>query len=594
MTGGELADRRLEIENRIRNLFWTVSGDYSMDIQPDADMFALSKPMALYHAIRQGAFTRHFDLKRLALYILKKRDQGAEEGLLLELARLCIDAAAYPLVCAERSGVAEIRRQAFADCLRLETVPEESREQTLCRIRQSLMRRFLGEPDACPPELLRAVGEIENLSRAVSTDDVIRKIDGLYDALFAPDGEKTAGERKKAPPVPPEELTDYQRYQALSDDRIQTVLDEYLSVLKQEMLRMRGIPRKAARRPASQTVREEAETEPDPTAAEKVYAYMERNFGKSYLTPLERERLNRKLCVGIHSRCSLYFTDGILQNPALKSTQYLRGQMQNMKNELYVQSKQRAIRRNIDVLAGMLKRVRILRLDEDTSRADAGRLNMARLWKLGRTDDGKLFDAKKKREDAGIVVDILLDGSSSQTVRQPQIAAQGFIISQALSKAGIPHRVSGFCSFWDYTILHRFRDYDDPPQCGKNILQFRAIGENRDGLAIRTVCTALRERGEESKILIILSDGRPNHLGFGGAGSRKPAPYVGEEAVRDTALEVRKARNMGISVLGIFVGDEEDLCAEKRIFGREFTYIRNISSFSRIVGAYLCRQMEDI
>ena len=92
--------------------------------------------------------------------------------------------------------------------------------------------------------------------------------------------------------------------------------------------------------------------------------------------------------------------------------------------------------------------------------------------------------------------------------------------------------------------------------------------------------------------MIILSDGRPNHLGTNQAGSRKPVPYVGEDAVKDTAFEVRKARNQGISVLGIFVGSEDDLSVEKRVFGKEFIYTRNISSFSHIVGTYLRKQME--
>jgi len=70
--------------------------------------------------------------------------------------------------------------------------------------------------------------------------------------------------------------------------------------------------------------------EPAPEAAAKVFAYMERNFGKSYMSPLEWERLNHQLCTGIHRKCSLHLTDGILQNPALKSAQYLRRNIQLM------------------------------------------------------------------------------------------------------------------------------------------------------------------------------------------------------------------------------------------------------------------------
>lgn len=100
------------------------------------------------------------------------------------------------------------------------------------------------------------------------------------------------------------------------------------------------------------------------------------------------------------------------------------------------------------------------------------------------------------------------------------------------------------------------------------------------------------ERPEENKILIVLSDGRPCDISVKRPGLRQPAIYDGEEAIKDTATEVRRARNQGICVIGVFVGSEEDLSAEKRIFGKDFAYIRNISNFSRIVGTFLRRQAD--
>lgn len=594
MTKEQFEEHRLEIENRIRNLFWTISEDYSLEVQPDVETFMQSKSLALYDAIKQGAFAHHFDSGRLAMYALKKRTLGADEGLLMELVQLCVDEAAYPLVRQERRGVDEIRRQAFKDFLEMDTEPDSvlPSARLLYQIRHNLMRRFLGGENDCPSELLATIKKIEDLSEAKDTDEIIRVIDMLYNSLIDPDFERSHGDFQQVDFVTMTEIIEYQRLQDLPDEQMQTILDEYLNVVKREMLRMRRKPKEHVRQSVPRMIAEEESPETDPDKAERMYVYMERNFGKCSLTPLERERLNRRLCTGIHNRCSLYFTEGILQDPALKSTQYMRNNMQKIKNDLYFNSKQHAIRKNVNVLASMLRQVKIMRLDEESRRADYGQLNPSRLWKVNKTTDGKLFDAKRKMEDSSFVMDILLDSSSSQSIRQPQIATQGYIISQALSETGIPHRVSSFCSFWDYTILHRFRNYDDSAENNKNILQFHALGENRDGLAIRTICADLHERTEEKKILIILSDGRPNHLGLNHPGSRRPAPYVGEEAVKDTAFEVRKARNSGISVLGIFIGDEENLYVEKKIFGKEFTYIRNISSFSHIVGTYLRKQME--
>ena len=67
---------------------------------------------------------------------------------------------------------------------------------------------------------------------------------------------------------------------------------------------------------------------------------------------------------------------------------------------------------------------------------------------------------------------------------------------------------------------------------------------------------------------------------------------MGQYAVNDTAGEVRRLRNAGVSVLGVFAGEEKDLATEKKIFGKDFAYIRDITDFSRIVGNYLTKQLE--
>lgn len=167
----------LEIENRIRNLFWTVSGDYTLEMKPDVDTFLLSKSLALYDAIKQGAFARHFDTRALALYLLKKQAKGADRALLMELTQLCVDAAVYPIVSRERSGVCEIRRQAFRDLLETGDFPGP-----LGQIRKSILCRFLNEP--VPGELHPAVEVIE--APAADTDELIQTIDTLYNTLLHP------------------------------------------------------------------------------------------------------------------------------------------------------------------------------------------------------------------------------------------------------------------------------------------------------------------------------------------------------------------------------------------------------------------------
>ena len=44
----QLEEHRLEISNRIRNLFWTVSGDYDTEFETDTEKYVYSKQTVLY------------------------------------------------------------------------------------------------------------------------------------------------------------------------------------------------------------------------------------------------------------------------------------------------------------------------------------------------------------------------------------------------------------------------------------------------------------------------------------------------------------------------------------------------------------------
>ena len=211
---------------------------------------------------------------------------------------------------------------------------------------------------------------------------------------------------------------------------------------------------------------------------------------------------------------------------------------------------------------------------------------------MGRSSEANLFKRELKSDASDFVVDVLIDASGSQMSRQGDVALQAYIISEALSNVNLPHRVMSFCTFWDYTILHRFREYDDPQSANENIFNYVTSSNNRDGLAIKTAGYGLLQRSEEKKILIVLSDGKPCDMSIQRPGTRQPKIYDGEGAVKDTAYEVRRARNQGIFVIGIFVGNEGELSVEKRIYGKDFAYIRNISNFSRIVGTFLRRQID--
>ena len=93
-----------ELQNRMKNLLWTVSGDYELDVELDIQSFRRSKYISLYDAVKQGAFARYFSKDELGLYLVKKLYLGADESALSNLAQMCVDQAVAEKVTGERSG----------------------------------------------------------------------------------------------------------------------------------------------------------------------------------------------------------------------------------------------------------------------------------------------------------------------------------------------------------------------------------------------------------------------------------------------------------------------------------------------------------
>lgn len=580
-------ENQYEIENRIRNLYWTVSGNYGENIKLDTVSFSRSPWVSLYDAVKQGAFSRYFDRNAFGLYLVKKLYYGADEQALTNVAQLAVDSAVYKKISAERKGVAEIRKKAFSDLLDYDFTRLASYylgQIKICMMQQAV-RGQTGHEQA---RMQQALDMLAGLRDTEDTMEIIRVTDAMYNWLVDPYFEKNHGDLEKVLAVTMEDLQEFNWKDYLEEEAAEEDLTQVLNQVNQAVAQTGEVPSEEEKKETRmKRVLVDAE------AAEKMYSYIELNYGRSYLSAGEQKRLNRSLCRGAHADCSLYFTDGILSNMVKRNYQSEYARRSKSENLRVYGHYTRVAKRNIEVLADTLRRALVARSERETVKSEYGSIVPSRLWKLGRSHDKKLFERVLKKDSSEFVVHVLIDASGSQRSRQSLVALQGYIISEALSSVQIPHRVMGFCTFWDYTVMQRYRDYDDPKEANKRIFEFHASSNNRDGLAIRAAAASLRERPEENKVLIVLSDGRPNDIIVNRPNSKNPAPYAGDYAVRDTASEVRKVRAEGISVLGVFAGEEQDLQAERRIFGRDFAYIRNIMNFSGVVGLYLKRQLDD-
>ncbi|WP_342979948.1 MULTISPECIES: nitric oxide reductase activation protein [unclassified Ruminococcus] len=639
-----LQDYQLELENRIRNLLWTISGDYTQQMKPDVSLFLRSKDIALYDGIKQGALAKFFDKDFLGMYLVKKIFMGADEAALTFVSQLCIEEAIGERICEQRPGIWEMQRKACEDILDQEYETMPSAADKLGYLRVNLLRRRIdrgenaslkkknsqddsrgekksadsagnvnvsngiitGNADVSNKTITNITEKeqknrkykgiyhyIDLISSAAETADtmsLIRIIDTVYNEVADPDfSQKATLEQVLA--VTMEDLTEFDWHDYLSEEMYEDALESYMEQLTSNVAGMENAD--ITREMEEERQSKQKITVLPPEALEKAHTYVELNFGKTYLSELEEKRMNQLMCRDIHSDCSLYFTEGILKSPVKRNYQYEYAKRLKNKNIWLYHDKHRIVKRNIALLTEMLKKSLVIKSENQEILSDRGMIVPSRLWRLGRSSDAQVFKRELKGDSSDFVVDVLIDASGSQMSRQGEVALQAYIISEALSNAELPHRVMSYCTFWDYTILHRFREYDDPRSANENIFNYVTSSNNRDGLAIRAAGYGLLNREEEKKILIILSDGRPYDVIVNRPNAKNPAPYHGKYAITDTAAQIRKLRSQGVSVLGVFAGEEKDLATEKKIFGKDFAYIRNITGFSKIVGRYLTKQLED-
>lgn len=587
----EIDEYRLELENRIRNLLWTVSGDYQLDMKPDVSLFLRSKAIALYDGIKQGALARYYDKDMLGLYLVKKIFLQAGENELTFVAQLCIEEAIGDKICEERPGIRDMQRQCMEDILEQEFDILPDLRDIPGRLKVAVLRRRLNNGEWHVEKKLQPFMElIERAGNSTDTLELIRVIDELYNRLMDPNFESMHGTLEQVLAVTMEDLTEYSWEDFLSEEMYEEVLESYAEQLTNSVS---GLENSAVTEEMEEKRQKKRSVKVvTPEMLEKAYTYVELNYGKSYLSEAEEKKINYQMCRGIHSDCSLYFTEGILKNPVKSNYQYEYAKRLRNKNIWLYHDKHRIVKHNITVLTETLRKSLVLRSETQTVLSDRGMIVPSRLWRIGRTNDAILFQQELKGEISDFVVDVLIDASGSQMKRQGDVALQAYIISEALSNVDIPYRVMSFCTFWDYTIMHRFRRYDDPRSENDNIFNYVTSSNNRDGLAIRTAGYDLLQREEEKKIMIILSDGRPYDVIINRPNAKNPEPYQGKAAIADTATEVRRLRNLDVSVLGVFAGEEKDLATEKKIFGKDFAYIRDIANFSKIVGRYLTKQLE--
>lgn len=326
-----------------------------------------------------------------------------------------------------------------------------------------------------------------------------------------------------------------------------------------------------------------------------IYEIAKKHFGREEKVSYVQRRMEEEIASGIHKNIKIFHACGDFEN----KNSYYAGEMENSyrENLEFYKKNQIVFNRAIKKLSLVIKSSLLRDAVNEDLKSDSGEIIPSEIWRNEFLNDGRVFKKRRKSESKDIFVDILLDSSASQLERKSIVACESYIISKALTDLNIKTRVLYFKNFYNYLVIRKFRDYRDPKFKNKDIFYYNPTGSNRDGFAIKYAHSLIGKNYEARKFLIILSDGKPNdeiNLGLVGSGKIDGEDYVNEKALKDTAKEVLLARLDGINTFGVFTGEEKDLEKIKKIYGKDFAYIKDLYRFHDMVGIFLKSYAEKI
>ena len=197
--------------------------------------------------------------------------------------------------------------------------------------------------------------------------------------------------------------------------------------------------------------------------------------------------------------------------------------------------------------------------------------------------DGKVFYNKKlPSEETKLALAVLVaeSGSMSCNDRETSARAASIVLYDFCQALNIPLAMYGHTEEEDVE-LYAYTEFDHPDKNDKfRIMDMSARSGNRDGAALRFVAERLSKRPEETKLLIIISDGQP--AGYG---------YYGTEAEADLRGIKHEYKNKGVTMFAAAIG--ADKANIERIYKEGFLDITDLNklpmNLTKLVLRYLKR-----
>ena len=568
-------------KRRARNLIWNAAADYSFE--PDFKAYDEDGRADLYWNSIIGAVRKNYGAETIE-GLFEALHGCTQEQLYEQLLWLGLEHAVYQREAPRRPALPSLRRSYARRVLTENADPDPS--DVLAVLENAHFRRALGEADpAMLPrdrELLNALEFPPDLDGPAIAE---RALDFLHTYFHFTPGQtqaQEAEERRRHRPL----LALFRRR---SEADLLPSVRAFGHGFGEHLVKGQGGGPDAMPAQRRLTDYNQAQTE---AALRK---YMRGYFGAPLYDQQQLDALERELCVDDHRGCHLYYATGDDTPEKLKG--YVAAQRRNALKQMELNRaayEADAVRHRTSIrrLTARIRNAMLAYLQPTPVRSASGTLDAGRIWRGIYLDDDKVFTRILQSDPGDLSVDILLDASSSQIDRQAVVAAQGYMIAESLTRCHIPVRVSSFCSLSGYTVVTRYRDYFEADK-NERIFNYFTTGCNRDGLAVRALAKGLEDSPSEHKLVILLSDVKPNDVIQINQGGNF-VDYARDVGIQNTAMEIRALTYKGIQVMCVFTGNDDDLPAAHTIYGRNFARIRSLDQFADTVGALIQNQIRSL
>ena len=661
---------------RAENLVWTAAGDYAFT--PDFLSFTEDGSADLYMNLVIGL--THKWLGRPTEALLEEVSRSRRAAILSDTLWLGIESYVYARELPSRPALAALRTQhAEAYFARLQNL---NRQQWMAENKRLLDQqtirwsRVLGRKTRVYAPDRKALAAALELDPTLSADEVAATLRAILTRFFAYRGEA------EVKPV-------HIRLNAVEAWILQHVFrTEHQHT---DTLMMKNTY--AANASAGTPVASDAKHGGAGATGER--AYITACFGRSLYTDEELQQLEARLCVGGHRGCHVYVTDGKFSagasddrllgreksgmrkmdiprtNPSAEAGTGEASEMgtradaapagtaqrggffdsetakvrqdsaqQELANRRFFESEGELARSLVRRLSARLE-LTLSDLRENVAvHAPMGRLDPVRAWRMPIVHDPDVFEKQRPEREMPLDVTLLLDASASRMQMQEQLAAEAWILAEALKNCHVPAAVWNFRSLRGYTVLEKMKDFSER-DCA-HLFHFYAAGWNRDGLGLRLAAEELLHGsrrsfvasearstgmpddgaleaqkatmsaehagvrnhsmaaggnpGDRKHILIVLTDASPDDSTRLSSCEKYPfgAAYEGRPAVDDAADAIAEMRAQGILVYGLFLGRTENLGNLSLMYGHHQVRIHDIGQLARAAGEIFTKAVEEL